>query len=145
MTQDNIGQWWTAPAEGENGGLVIVSGRSDIGAFRTNPRFGIRVEVSMNYTADSKGMPDRASAATLEQVHDRLTEAFRKDPVAVMTGVFTGEGLRDWVFYTLSTNIFGRKLNEALADMPVLPLTVRCENDPDWEAYDEMDSMRVDA
>ena len=60
-----------------------------------------------------------------------------------MTGIFTGNGQRDWIFYTLSTHIFGRKLNEALSDLPLLPLSVYCENDPDWQEYDEMSEAEI--
>ncbi len=59
------------------------------------------------------------------------------------SGVFTGDDKRDWVFYTLSTHIFGRKLNETLEPFPLLPLTVYCENDPSWEAYDEMSEAEI--
>ena len=83
-------------------------------------------------------MPDTATSEMMEKVQDILQAEFKKDPVAVLTGIFTGDGKRDWVFYTLSTHIFGRKLNELLAPLPLLPLTVYCENDPSWEAYDEM-------
>ena len=69
----------------------------------------------------------------MEQVQEALQKEFRKDPVAVLTGIYTGDGRRDWIFYTLSTHIFGRKLNETLAPFPLLPLTVYCENDPGWE------------
>ncbi len=74
----------------------------------------------------------------MSEVQDLLIGTFKRDPVAVLTGIFTGDDERNWVFYTLSTNIFGRKLNEALADMPLLPISIYCENDPDWAAYDEM-------
>ena len=67
----------------------------------------------------------------------------RKDPVAVLTGIFTGAGERNWIFYTLSTHIFGKKINEALADMPLLPLEIYSENDPGWEQYDEMNELEV--
>ena len=60
-----------------------------------------------------------------------------------MTGIYTGDDRRDWIFYTLSVHIFGRKLNEALADLPTLPLHIIAENDPRWEAYDEMQQFEV--
>ena len=67
---------------------------------------------------------------------------FHKDPVAVLTGVFTGGGERTWVFYTLSTHIFQKKINEALADLPLLPLEISAENDPGWDAYAEMEELK---
>ena len=42
------------------------------------------------------------------------------------------------MFYTLSTNIFNKKLNQALAPFPMLPLSIYAENDPDWLEYAEM-------
>lgn len=130
--------WWTAPAESESGRLIMVTGRRDVDGFRNNPKFSIRVEITWKYESDSSGMPDEPTSKLMEEVQDALTEAFRKDPVAVLTGIYTGDGERNWVFYTLSTHIFGRKLNETLAPFDLLPITVYTENDPDWEEYRQM-------
>ncbi len=135
------GSWWTAPAESdETGRTVMVTGRRDVDKFRSNPRFNIRVEVTWDYAAEATpaGMPTEATAEMMEQVQEALQKEFKRDPVAVLTGIYTGDGRRDWIFYTLSTHIFGRKLNEVLAPFPLLPLSIYCENDPGWEEYDEM-------
>jgi hypothetical protein len=87
------------------------------------------------------GMPDTATSELMEQATDNLSQIFEKDPVAVLTGIYTGAGERNWVFYTLSTHIFQRKLNEALAELPLLPLQISAENDADWEEYEEMRSL----
>lgn len=133
-----MAEWWTAPAEGNDGRLVMVTGRRDVKKFRENPRFDKRVEVSWKYESGSDGMPNREDSEMMDEVQQCLTECFEKDPVAVLTGIYTGDGERNWVFYTLSTNIFGRKLNDALETLPVLPLEIYAENDPDWNEYDEM-------
>ncbi|MGM9872676.1 MAG: DUF695 domain-containing protein [Muribaculaceae bacterium] len=138
-----IGEWWTAPAIADDGRDMMVSGRSDVATFRRNPKFKIRIEIVWAYDALPNGMPCDADAETMGQATDNLLEILHKDPVAVMTGIFTGAGERTWVFYTLSTNIFQKKLNEALADMPLLPLQITAENDPDWEAYQEMAEFEV--
>lgn len=131
--------WWTAPTESEDGRLVMVTGRRDIDRFRGNPRFSIRVEVSWIYSHDADAaMPSTADSKLMEQATDSLNTVLAKDPVAVMTGIYTGAGRRDWIFYTLSTNIFTKKINEALADLPALPLQIYAENDPDWAEYAEM-------
>lgn len=36
---------FTAPTESNDGRLVMVTGRTDVAKFRSNPRFTIRVEV----------------------------------------------------------------------------------------------------
>lgn len=126
MSQDT---WWTAPTESESGALIMVTGRKNVEKFRLNPKFKIRIEVTWKYSPEPDGMPDKETSEEMERVQSALTACFDKDPVAVLTGIYTGDGERNWVFYSLSTNIFGRKLNEALADFPVLPLTIYCEND----------------
>lgn len=130
--------WWTSPTESENGKLIMVTGRRDIDSFRNNPKFKIRVEISWRYEGESNGMPDRPTSELMEAVQDSLQAAFMKDPIAVLTGIYTGDNQRDWVFYTLSTAIFNKKINEALAPFDLLPITIYAENDPMWAEYDEM-------
>lgn len=141
MAKDS--EWWTAPAEAEDGRLIMVTGRKDVDRFRSNPRYSIRVEVTWTYDPLPDGMPEKATSEQMENVQEILEKTFTKDPVAVLTGIYTGAGERNWVFYTTSTNIFGRKLNEALASLPVLPLTIYTENDPQWEEYAEMSETEI--
>ena len=61
--------------------------------------------------------------------------SFKKDPVAVLTEIFTGEGVRTLVFYTLSLHIFQRKVNEVLEPFPQLPLEFSASDDPEWADY----------
>ncbi len=133
--------WWTSPTESENGRLIMVSGRRDIDKFRNNPRFSIRVEISWKYTGITDGMPDDPTSKIMEAVTEALKTVFAKDPVAVMTGIYTGDDRRDWIFYTASTHIFGRKVNEALAQFDLLPIEIYTENDPDWAEYTEMKEL----
>lgn len=130
---------WTSPTDSADGRLVMVTGRLDVAKFRSNPRFSIRVEVSWTYNdAPDATMPTEQDSAIMEEATDNFNRILDKDPVAVLTGIYTGAGRRDWVFYTASTNIFNKKLNEALAPLPLLPLQIYAENDPDWAEYDEM-------
>lgn len=130
--------WWTAPTESESGRLIMVTGRRNIDKFRDNGRYSIRVEITWKYAGDASGMPDVETSTLMEAVQDALTETFRKDPVAVLTGIYTGDGERNWIFYTTSTHIFGKKLNESLAEFELLPITIYTENDADWNEYAEM-------
>lgn len=138
MSEDN---WWTSPLENDNGQLIMVTGRGDIEKFRNNPRFNIRVTITLPYQSRPDGMPTTEAAKMLEQVLAPLQEIFEKDPVAVLTGLYTGAGERTMVFYTLSVNIFNKKLNQALEALPLLPLKIEAENDPDWLEYQEMEEL----
>ena len=89
MSENGI--WWTAPTQSESGRLIMVTGRTGVEKFRENPRFSIRVEVTWCYKGESDGMPDLAASKLMEQAQAALTQCFDKDPVAVLTGVFTGD------------------------------------------------------
>ena len=110
--------WWTAPAEGDNGSLILVTG-------------------------DSKGLPSYTDSKVMEEVTDAMNENLDRDPVAVLTGIYTGDGQRNWVFYTRSLHIFQRKFNEIMAPFPALPLQFEAEEDPDWQEYREMCQCEV--
>ncbi len=101
-------------------------------------KYRIRVEITWRYQGDSTGMPDKPTSMLMEAVQEALTKVFDRDPVAILTGVYTGDDRRDWVFYVTSTHIFERKINEALAPFDLLPITIYTENDPDWAEYREM-------
>ena len=138
--------WWTSPTESENGRLIMVTGRRDVDKFRNNSWFNIRVEISWKYDGDASGMPNYETSTLMEQVQEALEAEFKKDPIAILTGIYTGDNERNWVFYTLSTHIFGRKLNEALVNFELLPITIYCENDPNWNEYQEMKELsEIDA
>ena len=137
----NNSDWWTAPTESENGNLIMVTGRRDIENFKNNPKFNIRIEVTWKYNSDISGMPDFETSSLKEEVQTSIEDTFKKDPIAVLTGIYTGDGERNWIFYTLSTNIFGKKFNEALQSFELLPITIYAENDPEWNEYQEMKSL----
>ncbi|THG48266.1 DUF695 domain-containing protein [Muribaculum caecicola] len=136
----NIGnEWWTSPTESiETGNLIMVTGRRGVEPLRNSGKYGIRVEITWPYASDKSGMPDKPTSMIMEAVHEAMLDAFKKDPVAVMTGVYTGDGRRDWVFYARNTHTFEKRFNVALASFDLLPISIHAEPDPDWEEYDEM-------
>lgn len=139
MAKLKIGDdWWTSPAEGEKGGLIMVTGRRDMESVIATGKYNIRVEVTWKYDGDDKGMPDVATSSLMEEVQDAFQSDFSKDPIAVLTGIYTGENVRNWVFYTLNLKIFERRFNEALSKFDLLPLEISAASDPDWDEYKEM-------
>lgn len=136
-------EWWTAPAEGSRGQLIMVTGRRNMDNVMNSGTYNVRIDVTWAYEPDTKGMPDYATSSLMDKVNEALANTFNADPVAVNTGIYTGEGERNWVFYTRSLHLFQRKFNEALAGFELLPLQFHAEDDPGWEEYREMRETEI--
>jgi len=134
-----MASWLTAPFESNiSGNLVMGTIKTGIDKFIENPRFKYRVEVAWSYSPSQKGMPSETDGQLMEEVAEAIENVLKADPVAVLTGIYTGDGERTLIFYTLSLHIFQRKFNEALASFPTLPLKFEAFEDPDWEEYLQM-------
>lgn len=132
-------EWFTFPASDDDGRTVIVTGRLDVEKYRSRERNSIRVEVTLPYTPEGEfGFPSEKDAELLEKITEAFEEALKGKNTALLTGIYTGSGERNWVFYTFSTEVFGSFLNRTLAPFPTLPLKIYAENDPEWAEYDEM-------
>ena len=140
MSRPKIGnEWWTAPTESEGGQLIMVTGRSGVEPLIASGKYNDRIEVTWKYAPDPTGMPDVGTSKTMEQVTEAFHTVTAKDSGVVMTGIYTGAGERNWVFYAISTQKFQSLLNKALADFEeLLPITIYAERDPEWAEYREM-------
>ena len=140
MAKLNISDdWWTAPSEDKDGRTVMVTGRRALDNVIASRRYVYRIEMTWLYEPDRGGMPDFSTSRTMEKVTDAMQDALRRDPVAVMTGIYTGAGERNWVFYAVTLKAFQSFLNTALSSIDEqLPLTFHAEEDPNWEEYREM-------
>ncbi len=131
-------RWWTTPTEADNGNTILVTGRDYMDEIITKGKFKYRVSVSWKYPSAPSGMPDNDAAATLETVTDALLKEFKRDRIAYLTGIYTGDGEREWIFYTKNLNIFNLVFNRALKEIEKLPLLFEAQEDPGWEEYHEM-------
>lgn len=131
-------EWWTAPADSADGHLIMVTGRDDLQAVRDSGKYTARVEITWQYNALPDGMPESADAALMAQVDEALKDAFRRNDVGVITGIYTGDGQRDWVIYTRNLKVFSSVFNRALEPLPTVPIVIEALDDPDWQEYDEM-------
>ena len=139
MTKLKIGdEWWTTPTECDNGNLIMVTGRRNVEPAMNSGKFNDRIEITWKYQPDKGGMPDFDTSSLMEQVTDAINSIFKKDEAAVMTGIYTGDGQRNWVLYTLNHRKFQYMLNQALAKFELLPIEIYAEKDPEWLEYKEM-------
>lgn len=138
MATENV--YWSYPAEAESGRTIIVTGRDGIDRMRLSGKYKYRINVYWDYEAKPDGMPVGDDAQRMEEATDAFEAALAKDTAAVMTGIYTGDGRRDWVFYTTSLFIFQKIFNRALEPLDTIPLVIEAAEDPEWEEYLNMRS-----
>ena len=137
--------WFTALSEDDNGNMVYINGRDKIMYFITSGKFKERVEITWKFEPDSKGLPSPELAKLMEEVQLTLQKAMEKDKLSIMTGTYVGAGERIMVFITRNIPAFGERLNLALKDFELLPITIYTEKDPDNEEYLDMYQMKENA
>lgn len=127
--------WWTYPAEDDNGNTILVSGRDGMQKYIESRKYSDRIEIKWTFEGS---MPDEPTSLLMEQAHEAIVEALKKEKAVLLTGVYTGAGERNWVFYVKNPRIFQSVLNRAWASLPLLPVTISAEKDPEWLEYKEM-------
>ena len=137
--------WFTTVTESDNGAVMFVSGRDEVDAFMESGKLRERVEITWPYESDAQGMPTEEESMRMEAPQEALRKAMEKDKLAILTGIYTGDGARTWVFYTRNIPAFGERLNQALAPFEQLPITIYTEKDAEWNEYREMRTLCGDA
>ena len=137
--------WFTSLAEDENGNMMFVNGRDNIMDFIKSGKFKERVEITWKYDPDSKGLPNTELGKLMEDVQIAIQKAMEKDKLSIMTGIYVGNGEKVLVFITRNIPAFGERLNLALKDFELLPITIYSEKDPQNEEYLEMYEMKSHA
>ena len=136
--------WFTSLSEDEKGNTYFINGRDRIMDFIKSGKFKERVEITWKYEGDSQGMPDEETAKLMEKAQEALQKAMEKDKLAIMTGIYTGNNERIWIFVTRNIPAFGKTLNQALAVFEMLPISIYTEKDPDNEEYLDLYQMKSD-
>lgn len=132
-------RWWSSPLEGEKGKTVIVTGRDNLDKVIESGKYPYLIRVSWKYNALPDGFPDEADAELMGRVNDALEAVFSKNNAAYIVAIFTGEGRRDWLFYTKNLELFGKVFNRALEGVEeTVPFEIEAQEDADWEEYREM-------
>lgn len=130
--------YWTYPAEADNGKTILLTGRDGIDKYRLSGRYPFRVDVTWDYDSRSDGMPHDEDARMMEAATDAFEKATSKDKGAVLTGIYTGDGKREWIFYTKNLQLFQGLFNRALESLDTMPLLIEAFSDPEWTEYLEM-------
>lgn len=106
-------------------------------------KYPYRIEIRWAYEGDKRGMPTDTTGAEMEAFEAALTPALERNKLALLAYTCTGEGLKEWVYYTRNLKAFGETLNTALVDLPQFPLTFEADEDREAEMFREVFALAM--
>jgi hypothetical protein len=129
--------WSTAVAtRPSDGHRIIYRYRSEFGPSFKRSAYPDRVVIAWSYKS-TNGMPSTAERESMDRMEDLLAPHVEQSSLSVLSLVSTGEGLREWVYYTKSQGEFMAKVNVALRGHPTFPVEIDLWRDPEWTRYEE--------
>ncbi len=98
--------------------------------------FAARIEIIWSYQSpNDSGMPGSEDQQKMNEFEQRLESVWQDSGLGFLTMLLTGNQMCEWQWYVKETDQALQILNEAMADLPPLPLEIHTEADPDWYAY----------
>jgi hypothetical protein len=123
---------------------MLLRFRPGLKEFLGDPRFSRRLQITWSYGGENlSGMPSEEDSEAMRPMEDRLVEALEAEQAGVLAFVHTHGGTRQWHFYIADSADLGALINQALSELPKLPISLEVEHDPKWgEMSKVLDSVR---
>jgi hypothetical protein len=137
---DDQAVWSTAVAtRPSDGHRLIYRYRSEFGRSFKRSSYPDRVSIAWTYKS-ADGMPSKAERESMDRLENLLAPYVEQTSLSMLVLVSTGEGLREWVYYSKSQNDFMARVNEALRGLPRFPVEIDLWKDPEWKRYEAFKS-----
>jgi hypothetical protein len=105
-----------------------------VGRLANDPRYAIQIGVAVPLRSpDSHGLPNRQELGQLEAFEDALMKKVAEK--AVLVGVITTNGMREFVLYTGSGEWIPGFHEDLKAALPTHQVQVMSQTDPSWSVY----------
>ena len=113
---------------------LITTFRTGARGIVGSPRYTIRIGIAVPFLApDAEGMPTSDELAQLVAFEDVVTE--RAGDNAVLVGVITTGGMREFVLYTGSGEWIPAFHTDLKSALPTHDVQMVAETDPKWSVY----------
>ena len=125
---------WTL-AQGKAGGHnTIVRALARVPLAEQRKARPVLVSITWAYDGEATaGMPSRALYDRIEGSEEKLFAALDAENFATEAAALTGNGARQWRFYTADAEDFIARFTTALAGETVYPIELEAADDPDWQ------------
>jgi hypothetical protein len=96
------------------------------------------IVITWRYKGTANGMPDKTTGEKMVLLEGLLDKKLEPPGSALMTAVVTGNGVKEWQWYSRDEKETMRFLNEALSGQSVFPIQISLDDDPAWQAYHQL-------
>ena len=121
------------------GGLpLIIRTRSKLPSLPDMAIYEHLIIISWPYSANESGMPQHEDNQNTIRFEDALEKALEAKGLGVQAACITGNGSKEWRYYTYDTGEFMSRLNQGLTGHPVYPIELKMFKDPEWGALAEL-------
>lgn len=127
-------EWLTAAADYEDGSKKIYSVRQHAPEGADSEEFSTVVVIEWIFDDE---LPD-AHLLKEMQAFEELLEPLDDGVEHFMVHIITGDGQREWCYYTKSYPRFIKQMNQLLAGQRNYPLDIEYQEHTDWEYWQEI-------
>jgi hypothetical protein len=138
MAKRNAADWTLA--QGKAGGnATIVRALARVPLAEQRQARPVLVTITWAYDGEATaGMPSRAVYDRIEGFEEVLFAALDAEDWATEAAAITGNGARQWRFYTADGEDFVARFSAALTGHPIYPVEIEATADPDWQGLREV-------
>ena len=97
--------------------------------------------ISWEYNPEEGGMPSSDAKKRMDLLEELLERALEDSGNAMLTVVVTGNGIREWQWYSKSVDKTMSHINSALAGHEVFPIQISNDDDLFWDAYSQFEAL----
>ena len=127
--------WFMATGDDE-GMPLIYRVRESAPPYSTKAAFTKLLAVTWEFDpSTNNGLPLPDAHERMQQLEDLLEPIFSDARQAFLTVVVTGNGVREWQWYTRDSEAAMKLVNEALGELDPFPVQFSFQDDPAWLGY----------
>jgi hypothetical protein len=132
-------RWNVAHAE-KNGKPLLIRYRSERPQGVETAAFPFLLSATWTYQANEVGLPAPEEMRLMDNFEDALQSAMEASQTAYLMVILTGNGERDWLWYTCGEAEAMRQVNQALKSHKRYPVQFSVQQDRGWRAYTQFET-----
>jgi hypothetical protein len=126
---------WSVTQLEKNGRPLLVRYRSERPQAAEAAAFPFLLSATWAYQANEFGLPAAEEMERMDRFEDALASALETSRTAYLMVILTGNGERDWLWYTTGEEEAMRQVNQALQGHKPYPIQFSVQKDRGWKAY----------